>query len=193
MPVVVLLFSLNYKVKVEYTGNKPPRDTNYLVVSNHRSNLDPPIISSFLYMPMAFVAKKELFTNPFFSFLISLYSAILIDREKTKKSTFDLVKQALKKKCFGKAWCSSIFIEGTRSKDPEKLGKPNNGAIFIARVNKKPILPVGITYTDNKEIIIKVGEAYEVDRKQDLDDAAWDCLEKISLLTDYQMPEKTSA
>ena len=191
MPLVVLYISLKYKVKVEYSGSKPARDTNYLVVSNHRSNLDPPIISSFLNMPMAFIAKKELFTNPLFSFIISLYSAILIDRENTKKSTFDLTKKALRTRRFAGAWNSSIFIEGTRSKDPDKLGKPNNGAIFIARVNKVPILPVGITYTDKKEIIIRVGEAYELDRKQELEEAAWDCLEKISKLCDYQLPQKS--
>tara|TARA_B100001989_G_C24374585_1_gene381133 strand:- start:88 stop:669 length:582 start_codon:yes stop_codon:yes gene_type:complete len=192
MPFVAFIFRLKYKVKVEYTGKRPQRDTNYLVVSNHRSNFDPPVISSFMNTPMAFIAKKELFTNPIFAFLISLYSAILIDRENTKKSTFDEVKKALKAKCFGAGWNASIFIEGTRSKDPKSLGKPNKGAIFIARVNKVPILPVGITYTDNKEIIIKVGETYELDRKQDLEDAAWDCLEKISELCDYQMPVRTS-
>lgn len=190
MPIVVFFFGLKYKVKVEYTSQKPKRDINYLVVSNHRSMNDPPIISSFLNIPMAFIAKKELFTNPIFAFLISLYSAILIDRENTKKSTFDLTKKALNTKRFAGAWSSSIFIEGTRSKDPHSLGLPNNGAIFIARVNKVPILPVGITYTDKKEIIIKVGEAYEVDRSLELDDAAWDCLERISKLCDYKMPER---
>lgn len=188
IPLVIFFFSFKYKVKVEYTAKKPCRNTNYLVVSNHRSNFDPPVISSFLRIPMAFIAKKELFTNPFFSFLISLYSAILIDRENTKKSTFDLTRQVLKKKCFAGAWSASIFIEGTRSKDEKLLGKPNNGAIFIAKLNKVPILPVGITYTANKEILIKVGEAYELDRSLDLNLAAWDCLERISKLTNYEMP-----
>jgi 1-acyl-sn-glycerol-3-phosphate acyltransferase len=84
--------------------------------------------------------------------------------------------------------CEKKFIEGTRSKDPNFRGQPNNGAIFIARINKVPILPVGITYTDNKEIIIRVGEAFDVDRSQEFDVAAWDCLEKISKLCDHGMP-----
>lgn len=190
MPLVCFIFSLKYKVKLEYMGKKPSQDIHYLIVSNHRSMNDPPIIASFLNKPMAFIAKKELFTNPIFAFVISLYSAILIDRENTKKSTFDLTKKALRTKCFGNAWCSSIFIEGTRSKDPELLGKPNNGAIFIARVNKVPILPIGITYTDKNEIIIRVGEAYEIDRSKELDAAAWDCLERISKLCDYKIPKR---
>jgi 1-acyl-sn-glycerol-3-phosphate acyltransferase len=193
MPIVCLVFNLKYKVKLEYLGNRPARGKHYLIVSNHRSMNDPPIIASYLNMPMAFIAKKELFSNPLFAFLISLYSAILIDRENTKKSTFDLTKTALKTKRFGGAWNSSIFIEGTRSKDPQSLGMPNNGAIFIARVNKVPILPIGITYTDKNEIIIKVGEAYEVDRKQELDDAAWDCLDRISNLCDYKLPNRSSS
>jgi 1-acyl-sn-glycerol-3-phosphate acyltransferase len=189
MPVVCFFIRLKYKVKVEYLFEKPDPRTNYLIVSNHRSNLDPPIISSFMNMPMAFIAKKELFTNPVFSFLISLYSAILIDRENTQKSTFDLTRQALKTKRFNGAWNSSIFIEGTRSKDPQYLGKPNNGAIFIAKLNKVPILPVGISYSE-KEITIKVGQAYELDRKKELEDSAWECLEKISKLCQYKLPER---
>ena len=188
MALTRLFFSFKYKVKIEYIGEKPKKDTHYLVVSNHRSMNDPPIIASFIDMPMAFIAKKELFSNLFSAFVISLHSAILIDRENTKKSTFDMTKKALKTKRFGKAWNSSIFIEGTRSKDPNFMGQPNNGAIFIARINKVPILPVGITYTDNKEIIIRVGEAFDVDRSQELDEAAWDCLERISKLCDYGMP-----
>ena len=63
MAIVRLAFSLKYKVKVEYLAEKPRKDTHYLIVSNHKSLNDPPIIASFLNTHMAFIAKKELFTN----------------------------------------------------------------------------------------------------------------------------------
>ena len=181
---------LQHKVTVEYTGAKPDKTQNHLIVSNHRSNFDPPLVSSFMNMRTGFLAKKELFANPLFSFLITMLSAIVLDRGNTQKSTFDKARKMLRTKCFGLAWNIGVFIEGTRSKDPVKLGKPNNGPIFLARIAKVPILPVGITYKENGDIAIKVGEAYELDRKQDQEDAAWDCLEKISLLTDYEMPQR---
>ncbi len=151
---------------------------------------DPPLLGNALRLPFAFIAKKELFDSFFLKIFMWLSSTISVDRSKTESSTFRAAKKALKSKALGMAWSSAIFIEGTRSKDPKLLGKPNKGAMFLAKLAKVPVLPVGISYREGKEILVKVGEPYEIDYKADLEDQAWDCLEKISELCDYQVPER---
>lgn len=179
-----------HKTKVEFIGNKPDKKINYLIVSNHRSLKDPPLLGATVRLPFAFIAKKELFDSLVLKILMWLCSTISVDRDKTDSSTFKLAKKAMQSKAAGFGWSSAIFIEGTRSKDPEFLGTPNKGAIFLAKLAKVPIIPVGISYRNGKEIIVKIGEAYEIDYKADLEDQAWQCLEKISELCDYKMPNR---
>ena len=85
-------------------------------------------------------------------------------------------------------WSSCVFIEGTRQFD-KYLGEPNKGAMFLARLARKRIVPVGIT-KEGEDLTIRYGIPYEMNYKGDLEDQAWDCLEKISQLCDYKMPER---
>ena len=156
------------------------------MVSNHKSLQDPPLLGLATGLPVAFIAKKELFENPFLAFIINLFSAIPINREKPEVSSIKLAKKALE----SKGWSCGIFIEGTRSKEPGMLGKPNLGAIFIAKLTNVPIVPIGITYEDAKNIRVEIGQPYYVDPKRDMTDQAWECLEKISRLCDYKMPRR---
>lgn len=179
-----------HKTKIEFIGKRPKRNQNYIVVSNHRSMKDPPLLGYAIELPIAFIAKKELFENPLLRVFMSLTSTISVNRDSAELQTFKAAKQALKAKAVGLAWSVGIFIEGTRSVDPEHLGKPNKGPIFIARMAKVPIIPVGISYREGKQIIIKIGEPYEIDYQGDLEEQTWDCLERISKLTDYKLPNR---
>ncbi len=176
------------RLHIEYIGAKPDNSQNCILVSNHRSYSDPPLMGIAAEMPTAFVAKKELFSNPFLYLYMILTSTISVDRENPETQTFRAVKKALSMKQGKLAWAVGVFIEGTRSKLPDTLAKPNKGPIFMAKTNRVPILPIGISYR-GKEIYIKIGEAYNIDPKRDLEEQAWECLHKISLLCDYKMPE----
>jgi 1-acyl-sn-glycerol-3-phosphate acyltransferase len=176
------------KTTVEYMGKHPDPRVNYIFVSNHRSYEDPPLLGHSVRYPLAFIAKKELFNNPILNFFMTLTSTISIDRASAESQTFKAAKKALKSFGVFKAWGVGVFIEGTRSTDPEMLAKPNKGPIFLARLCKVPLVPIGITYKGDREIVVKIGEPYEIDYKGDLMDQAWDCLEKISKLCDYKMP-----
>lgn len=189
---LVSYFHLYKKTTIKFVGAKPNPQQNYIVVSNHRSYDDPPLLGYSIGQPVAFVAKKELFTNPFLYLFMILTSTISVDRENPESQTFRAAKKALSSKSWNKAWCLGMFIEGTRSKSPDSLGKPQKGPIFLARLCRVPIIPMGITYKDNnKTLIVNVGEPYKIDYKGDLDEQAWQCLEKISKLTDYKMPIRT--
>jgi 1-acyl-sn-glycerol-3-phosphate acyltransferase len=179
------------RVRISYSEIKPQPGINYLYVSNHRSLKDPPILGLSINRPISFIAKKELFHNPILAFFLYICSTISVDRQAAESKTFRAAKNALNTKFMSWAWSVGIFIEGTRSTDPGRLGKPNKGPIFIARLTKTPIVPVGISYKNKRDIEIVVGEPYEIDYKGDLEDQAWECLEKISQLCDYEMPERS--
>ncbi|MDA0772809.1 MAG: lysophospholipid acyltransferase family protein [Cyanobacteria bacterium] len=184
-------FHLIKSTSIEFVGKKPDPNENYIVVSNHRSYTDPPLLGFAIDRPTAFVAKQELFSNPLLYLYMVLTSTIAINRENPESKTFKAAKKALSTVTALGAWSLGIFIEGTRSQDEHKLAQPNKGPIFIAKLTKTKIIPMGISYRGKKDIIVKIGEPYEIDYKGDLDDQAWECLEKISELCDYAMPVRS--
>lgn len=184
-------FHLIKSTSIEFVGEKPDPNENYIVVSNHRSYTDPPLLGFAIDRPTAFVAKQELFSNPLLYLYMVLTSTIAINRENPESKTFKAAKKALSTVTALGAWSLGIFIEGTRSKDEHKLAQPNKGPIFLAKLTKSKIIPMGISYRGKKDIIVKIGEPYEIDYKGDLDDQAWECLEKISELCDYDMPVRS--
>lgn len=136
------LNSLNIKVNV-INKEKIPKSGKYLVISNHRSVIDPPLIEVSLQDSTIFgpwVSKKELYNSFFFGLFVRNAGSILLDREKSQMSGFFAdVKKAV-------ARDESIFIfpEGTRNKTDEQLTTFKEGSRIIALKNRLPILPIYI-------------------------------------------------
>ncbi len=136
------LSALNITVTVENPEKIPP-DGKYLLISNHRSIIDPPILEIALQETHIFglwVSKKELYNSPFFGLFVRNAGSILLDREKRQMGGFFA---EVKK---GVSEGSSIFIfpEGTRNKTEAPLGEFKDGSRIIALKNRVPILPVYI-------------------------------------------------
>ena len=133
---------LGIKVKVKNPENLP-RDGQYLLVSNHRSVIDPLIIELALKDTKLFglwISKKELYYSPFFGLFVRNAGSILLDREKAQMSGFFAdVKNGVKE-----GHSIFIFPEGTRNKSSEAVGKFKEGSRIIALKNRLPILPVYI-------------------------------------------------
>lgn len=135
------LNALGIKVKVKNPENLP-EDGQYLLVSNHRSVIDPLIIELALKDTKLFglwISKKELYYSPFFGLFVRNAGSILLDREKAQMSGFF----AEVKKGVQEGHSIYIFPEGTRSKS-SALGKFKEGSRIIAMKNRLPILPVYI-------------------------------------------------
>ncbi len=136
------LSALNITVIVE-NPEKIPADGTYLLISNHRSIIDPPILEVALQDTDIFglwVSKKELYSSPFFGLFVRNAGSILLDREKHQMGGFFA---EVKK---GVSEGSSIFIfpEGTRNRTEVPLGEFKDGSRIIALKNRLPILPVYI-------------------------------------------------
>lgn len=143
--------ALNLSIIVEYK-EKLPTHGQYIVVVNHRSIIDPPIIELALAKSNIFglwIAKKELYHSFFFGLFVRHAGSILVDREKNQiRGFFTEIKEAIKE-----GHSIFIFPEGTRNKTEKDLSTFKEGARMIALKNKLAILPIYIQ--TNSDIALK--------------------------------------
>ena len=146
----LILSRLNIEILVSGLDKFDP-DGQYLLLSNHRSIIDPCIIEVALKDTNIFglwVAKKELYYSFFFGLFVRNGGAILLDRDSKTMSKFFKDTKA------GLSNGASIFIfpEGTRNKQDTDLAEFKEGTQIIAVKNRLPMLPVYIK-TNSNEIL----------------------------------------
>ncbi len=133
---------LGIEVKVKNAHNLP-KEGQFLLVSNHRSMIDPLVVEIALKESNIFglwVSKKELNKIPFLSTFFKYAGTIPLDREsKSVTDSFKAVKANVRNG-------DSIFIfpEGTRNRKGTQLATFKKGTQMIALKNRLPILPVYI-------------------------------------------------
>jgi len=173
------LNALNITIKVT-NPEKIPQNGQFLLVSNHRSIIDPPIIELALQNSNIFglwISKKELYNSPFFGMFVRNGGSVLLDREKSQMSSFFAdVKKGVKEG-------SSIFIfpEGTRNKTTMPLIDFKEGYRIIALKNRLPILPIYIKTNAGQtlknalkndkipqEITVEIGDIIDYKNKENL-------------------------
>lgn len=133
-----------------YGTENVPQEGPLVVVSNHASDFDPPILSCSMRRPVAFMAKEELFRIPLLKQGIELYGAYPVKRGAADRSA---IRAALK--CLEEGWAVGLYLGGTRTPDA-RITEPKQGAAWIAAKAKVPLLPVSLWGT---EAIFKKGSA----------------------------------
>lgn len=136
--IVRAFFKLLFGLRISGEDNLRFKE-NYIFASNHISYADPPVIGCTFNREVWFMAKKELFRNRLFAWLIRTYHAIPVDREEIDRKTLRMIMNRLKEN-------ESIlmFPEGTRSKTG-KIGALKGGLGFIALNTGTSIVPVHVT------------------------------------------------
>ena len=142
--VVSPMLHLYFRGKI-YGAEQVPKEGPLLVVSNHASNFDPPIVSCSVRRPVAFMAKEELFDVPVLGQAIRLYGAYPVNRLSADRSA---IRSALQ--CLEQGWATGVFLQGTRTPDG-KITQPKLGAALIAAKAKAPLLPVSLWGTEKIE------------------------------------------
>lgn len=136
--VIKLLFILFSRPTIVGLENVP-KTGGILLVSNHESHLDPPLIGTTTPRKVHFLAKAELFGGLLGWFMKNI-GQIKVERGKGGGAV-DIAVDLLKN---GK--CLAIFPEGTRSRTGE-MQKPHTGVVVIASKAECPILPIHIDGT----------------------------------------------
>lgn len=115
-----------------------PTDIGFILCSNHISAYDPIFIAIDLKKQVHYMAKEELFENPFFRFFGNGVGAFSVKRgtgdANALQTAIDYVK---------KGEVLGIFPEGTRSKDGKPL-RPKSGAAYVAKETGAAVLPVTV-------------------------------------------------
>lgn len=125
-----------------YGAENVPQEGPLIVVSNHASNFDPPILSCCVRRPVAYMAKEELFEVPILKQAIRLYGAYPVQRQSADRSA---IRAALKS--LEEGWATGVFLQGTRTPDG-RITEPKLGAAMIAAKAKAPLLPVSLWGTE---------------------------------------------
>jgi 1-acyl-sn-glycerol-3-phosphate acyltransferase len=145
---VWLFVHLRFGLKVIGKENVPKKG-GVLVVSNHRSSFDPPVIGLAFPRVMNFMAKKELFEHVFLKWLFKQLQAFPVDRTGNASGA---IKESIRRLRGGSAVL--IFAQGTRN---EGDAKALDGAAFIAQRAKVAVLPTAI-WQEGRRFVVSFGE-----------------------------------
>ncbi len=174
IPFISLAFHIHFGYKVKGRENIP--DGGCVVCPNHVQLSDPPFAAVALGndTPIRLMAKKELFQNKYFGWLISSLGAFPINREGVDITA---VKTALG--CVKEGDKLIIFPQGTRDAAEGEIKK---GAAMLAVKTHAPVLPMyiseGKTFRCRAKVVI--GEPFFPDPKEkDYNVIANDILHRI--------------
>lgn len=185
--VVAPMFQVYFQGSIEGSDQVPQKGP-LVVVSNHASYFDPPIISNCVGRPVAFMAKEELFNVPVLKQGIRLYGAYPVKRGASDRAA---IRGALN--VLNQGWAVGIFLEGTRTPD-SRIHAPKLGAALIAAKAQAPLLPVCLQGTNHilppgkrwpqiVPVTVRIGEVIpppSVTDKKDLEAVTATCAARIN-------------
>ncbi len=120
----------------------PPKGP-LIVVSNHLSYADPPVLASSLPRRLHFLGKESLFSNPVSA---SFMRAVGVHPLNPSGMNLGALRRNLELLSMDQALV--LFPEGSRSRGQGmKIGK--HGVAYVAAKSQAPILPVAITGTEH--------------------------------------------
>ena len=144
-----ILFFAGTKVKVEGIENIDPQK-GYLILVNHQSAFDIPVVMAHLPIYFRFIAKESLFSIPIFGTGMKMIDYIPIDRGDKEKSRKSLSKAV---RAIESGHSILIFPEGTRT----KTGKMNPFKFGFLKVamHSEEVALLPITIMGTYDIMVK--------------------------------------
>lgn len=192
------------RVRVTVEGmEKLKGEGPYIFMSNHQGSYDIFALLGHLPFQFKWLAKKELFSIPFFGWTMVAAGYISIDREGSRE-TVEAMNKAAKRIQDGMSVV--IFPEGSRS--PDGTIQPfKKGGFTLAIKSKVPIVPLALTGSReimpkerltaaSGEIRIRVGHLIETsqysmkDRKALMEEVRESILENFRLISRERNEEK---
>ncbi|KZR86190.1 1-acyl-sn-glycerol-3-phosphate acyltransferase [Synechococcus sp. MIT S9509] len=170
-----------------------PMEGPLVVVANHGSHLDPPLLGHALGRPVSFMAKAELFRIPVLGLVIRACGAYPVKRGASDREAIRTATARL-----NEGWAIGVFLDGTRQSDG-RVNQPMPGAALLAARSGAPLLPVAILNSHRAlgmgrnlprlvKLEMRIGEpvpAPSSRRKPDLEAATRELQRRINALLDY--------
>jgi 1-acyl-sn-glycerol-3-phosphate acyltransferase len=137
-PIAVAVMKALFRLEARGTEHVP-RTGPVLLVANHSSLLDPPLVGGVCPRPLTFLAKAELFSIPGFGALIRRLNARPVRRDGADPAALRTAQRVLQE-----AGALLVFPEGTRG--PEGVLRPAKpGAALLAMQTGVPVVPVYVS------------------------------------------------
>ena len=179
-------------VRVRALGlDKLDPSRTYIFMSNHVSNIDPPLLMPLIPRRTSIMAKKELFSYPLLGKTMRLGSLVPVDRGNRDagiaavRAASEVIRSGIN---------MTIYIEGKRSFDG-KLLPFKKGPFYLAEETGVPIVPVTIVGTHyvmpKGRFAIKPGDVKVIfhDPIEPAEFGSRDCLmEKVRRVIDGGLP-----
>jgi len=118
----------------------------YIFLSNHVSNLDPPVLLPLIPGRASVFLKRSLMKLPVIGYAMKLGDFIPVDRDGRVESAKESVANAVRVLRSGLHIMS--FVEGTRSRDG-RLQPFKKGPFYLATETGAPVIPVSIWGTES--------------------------------------------
>jgi len=132
-------------ITVEVTGlGNVPAGVSCIFLSNHVSNLDPPVLLPAIPPMTSVLLKQELMRIPLLGTAMRMGKFVPVERGNRREAARASVKAAADALRSGLHML--IFAEGTRSKDG-RLAAFKRGPFYLAMETGAPIVPVAISGT----------------------------------------------
>ena len=134
---VRIAFGFFFRMRAYGQENVPPAG-GALLLANHQSYLDPPIIGAGLRRRLRYMARYTLYDNPILGTTIDLLGAFPVRPGKPDKAS---IRRAIAELRAGQIVV--MFPEGTRSWDGELLPMQGGFRLLVRKANV-PVIPVAI-------------------------------------------------
>lgn len=165
----MVLFIIGARVRVRGLENLDP-NANYVVVSNHLSLMDTPVLFGCLPVDFKFLAKRELLKVPFIGWYLKRGGHLTVSRGSIRSSLESMNECA--RLIRERRLSVLIFPEGTRGLG--ELQPFKDGAAYLAIQSGVPVAPVAIcgtekvlpaksSYFRSADVELRIGKAVSVE------------------------------
>lgn len=184
------------RVRIEGLENVEP-GVHYIFLSNHVSNLDPPIVLPAIPGMTSVFLKKSLMDIPLLGTAMRMGKYVPVSRANSREDAQRSVEAAAD--ALNSGLHITVFPEGTRSPDGRLLPF-KKGAFFLAEQTGAPVIPIVITGTEKmmpkNTLRITPGEAHlkflPAIRPQDAESRE-DLMERVRAAMDAELERRRAA
>ena len=134
-------------IRIDVTGREQlDPQQRYIFMSNHISNLDPPLLLPLLPGRTSVFLKRSLMKIPVLGYAMRLGRFVPVDRDGSVESAKQSVETA--RQVLESGLHVMTFVEGTRSRDGRLLPF-KKGPFYLAMETGAPVVPVSIWGTES--------------------------------------------